>query len=265
MRWMLLCFVLLAGPVLAQSTYPGPSGSGGGPADASSSYPAARGSGTPSGSQATAGTASRVSGGDGMAALPPMAVLGEDYKIGPNDLMDVEVFGVADLRRSVRVNASGYVTLPLIGQTKLMGLTAQQAEVLIAQKYAEKYLQNPEVSVFIREYTTRRITIDGAVARPGIFPVTGDMTLLRAIAMAGGGGNLASLDNVKVFRIEKGGERKTLLFNVDKIRSGEQADPDIQPDDVIVVSRDPARVGLKDSLFRDIIDSINPFSVLAPK
>ena len=62
------------------------------------------------------------------------------------------------------------------------GLTAQDAEKLIAARYEEKYLQNPQVSLFIKEFTTQRITIEGAVAKPGIYPVTGQLTLLRALA-----------------------------------------------------------------------------------
>ena len=119
--------------------------------------------------------------------LGTLASLGADYRIGPNDLLDVEVFGVPDLKRSVRVNSSGQISLALVGNVLVAGLSAQQAEELIAEKYAKNYLQDPQVSVFIREFTTQRITVEGAVVRPGIYPVTGQVTLLRALALAGGG------------------------------------------------------------------------------
>jgi polysaccharide biosynthesis/export protein len=211
--------------------------------------------------------ASAAAASTGAAApLATLANLSADYRIGPNDLMDVDVFGVPDLRRTVRVNSSGHVTLPLVGNVLLAGLTSQQAEVLIASRYAEKHLQNPEVSVFIREFTTQRITIEGAVARPGIYPVTGQVTLLRALALAGGGGQFADLSGVMVFRASGAkGERVAQTFDLEKIRSGEIPDPGILADDVIVVRRDPARAALRDSLFRDVIDSINPFSVFAPR
>lgn len=197
--------------------------------------------------------------------LSTLASLGADYRLGPNDLLDVDVFNVPDLKRTVRVNSSGQVSLALVGNVRLAGLSAQQAEELIAAKYAGNYLQDPQVSVFIREFTIQRITIEGAVARPGIYPVTGQVTLLRALALAGGGAAYADLSEIMVFRAPQEGSKTTLTYNLDKIRAGELPDPSVLADDVIVVKRDPARAALRDSLFRDVIDSINPFSVLVPR
>lgn len=200
--------------------------------------------------------------------LPPMnslAGLGADYRIGANDLLDIEVFGIPELKRTVRVNSSGLVSLALVGQVSLAGLTAQQAEERLVNAYGEKYLQSPQVSVFIREFTTQRVTVEGAVARPGIYPITGQITLLRAIALAGGGAQYAKLDEIMVFRHGTGGKVESLMYDLEKIREGGQADPSVLPEDVIVIKRDPRRTALRDSLFRDVIDSINPFSGLAPK
>lgn len=194
--------------------------------------------------------------------LNALAGVGTDYRVGPNDLLEVEVYGVPDLKRTVRVNSSGMVSLALVGNLSLAGLTAQQAEAIIAAKYGEKYLQNPQVSVFIKEFTTQRITIEGAVAKPGIYPVTGQLTLLRALALAGGGGQFADLSEIMLFRSTAQGPQQTLSFDLQKIRKGEAPDPVILADDVIVVKRSPVRAALRDSLFRDIIDSINPFSAL---
>lgn len=198
--------------------------------------------------------------------LDTLAGLNADYRVGPNDLIDIDVFGVPDLKRTVRVNSSGLVSLPLVGQVSLLGLTGQQAEERIASAYAEKYLQNPQVSVFIKEFTTRRITIEGAVAKPGIYPVTGQLTLLRALALAGGGGSYANLSEIMLFRQSADGQSQpTRTFDLDAIREGKEADPVIVADDVIVVKRSTARAALRDSLFRDIIDSINPFSGLVAR
>ena len=194
-----------------------------------------------------------------------LASLGADYRLGPNDLMDVEVFGVPDLKRTVRVNSSGQVSLALVGNVLLAGLSAQQAETVIADKYAEKFLQNPQISVFIKEFTTQRITIEGAVARPGIYPVTGQVTLLRALALAGGGAAYSDLSDIMVFRVAQNGAKTTQTHDLDKIRAGELPDPFILAEDVIVVKRNPVRAALRDSLFRDVIDSLNPFSALAPR
>ncbi|MBT9550769.1 MAG: polysaccharide biosynthesis/export family protein [Hydrogenophaga sp.] len=193
------------------------------------------------------------------APLNSLAVVNPDYRIGANDLLEFDVFGVPDMRRSVRVNATGAVSLPLIGTVQLAGLTAQQAEAHLAKKYSENYLQNPQVSLFIKEFTTQRITIEGAVAKPGIYPVTGQLTLLRALALAGGGAQYAQLNEIMLFRNTQGQPSEPKVFDLDKIRAGEVTDPAIQSDDVIVVKRNPQRTALRDSLFRDILDTLNPF------
>lgn len=193
------------------------------------------------------------------APLNSLTNVGSDYRIGANDLLEFEVFGVPDMRRTVRVNSSGAVSLPLIGPVVLAGLTAQDAEVLIAQRYSENFLQNPQVSLFIKEFTTQRITIEGAVAKPGIYPVVGSLTLLRALALAGGGAQYANLNEIMMFRNTGGRPSDPKVYDLDKIRAGEMPDPIVESDDVIVVKRDPKRTALRDSLFRDIIDTLNPF------
>lgn len=193
----------------------------------------------------------------------PLVRLGKDYRVGPNDLIDIEVLDADNLKRTVRVNAAGAVSLPLIGQVLVAGLSSQEIEDRIADRYREKYLQNPQVSIFIKEFTTERITIEGAVTRPGIFPLAGQMTLLRALALAGGFGSIANTSQVMLYRVNEQNARETFVYDVEKIRAGKSDDPPIRGDDLIVVQRDSTRVLLKDSLFRDIIDSVNPFSVFA--
>ena len=191
----------------------------------------------------------------------PIVGLGKDYRVGPNDLLDIEVLDLDNAKRTVRVNAAGAITLPLIGGVVVAGLTAQQIEAHLASKYSEKYLQNPQVSVFIKEFTTERITVDGAVVKPGIYPLTGQITLLRALALAGGFGPIANSTEVMLFRVNEKGERQVAVFDIDLIRSGKSDDPAIKGDDLIVVQRDSTRRMLKDSVFRDILDSINPFAI----
>jgi len=187
--------------------------------------------------------------------------LGE-YRIGPEDLIEIQVFGVDQLARTVRVNSFGMVSLPLIGATALGGMTATEAERTIARRLAENYLQDPQVSVFIKEYTNQRVTVEGAVQKPGIYPLRGQTTLLRAIAVAGGQGSLSDLSNIVIYRADAAGLRSGMTYDIEKIRRGEQDDPAVLNDDVIVVNRSPARVVLKDSIFRDALDAINPFSYL---
>jgi polysaccharide export outer membrane protein len=199
----------------------------------------------------------------GRPGLSPLVTINKDYRVGPNDLIDVEIMDLDNMKRTVRVNAAGMISLPLIGAVSVTGLTSQELESRIADRYREKYLQNPQVSVFIKEFTTERITVEGAVAKPGIFPLTGQITLLRALALAGGFGPIANSSEVMLFRVNENRVREVAVFDVNKIRSGANDDPVIKGDDLIVVQRDSTRTLLKDSVFRDILDSINPFSVLS--
>jgi polysaccharide export outer membrane protein len=187
-----------------------------------------------------------------------------DYRIGREDLLEIQVFGVDQLARTVRVNSFGMVSLPLIGSVPVGGMTAPEAERLISRKLAENFLQDPQVSVFIKEYTNQRVTVEGAVAKPGIYPLRGQSTLLRTLAIAGGQGSLSDMSNVVLFR-DANGKREAQVFDVERIRRGELEDPQILNDDVIVVNRSGARVLLKDSIFRDALDAVNPFSPWMPK
>ena len=183
----------------------------------------------------------------------------EEYRIGTQDLLEVQVLGIQDLRREARVNAKGMIGLPLIGAVRVQGLTSAEAEALIGGLYSKNYLQNPEVSVFVKEFTRQNITIDGAVGKPGIYPLKGPTTLLQALANAGGQGSLTDLSDVVLFRMEEN-ERRAVKFDVTKIRAAEAPDPLLQPGDLIVVNRSAARVAIRDSLLGDIIGIFNPFN-----
>jgi polysaccharide biosynthesis/export protein len=187
-----------------------------------------------------------------------------DYRIGAEDLLEIQVFGVDQLTRTVRVNSLGQVSLPLIGNLEVGGLTAQDAETLIAARLTETYLQRPQVSLFIKEFTSQRVTVEGAVNKPGIYPLRGQTTLLRSLAIAGGQGSLSDMSEVMLFREDASGKREAQVYDVERIRRGEIADPIVVNDDLIVVNRSKARIMFKDSIFRDVIDAVNPFSPLMP-
>jgi polysaccharide biosynthesis/export protein len=183
-----------------------------------------------------------------------------DYRIGTHDLLELQVFGVDQLNRTVRVNSSGLITLPLIGAVEVGGKTSHEAEAVISAKLSEKYLQNPQVSLYIKEFTSQRVTVEGAVKKPGIYPLAGQTSLLRAIALAGGQDQLSDMSEVMIFRINAdNGTRKGTQFDVEKIRRGQLEDPLLVNDDVVVVNRSPTRVTLRDSVFRDVLDFFNPF------
>jgi polysaccharide export outer membrane protein len=174
------------------------------------------------------------------------ATFSENYRIGPQDLIEIQVYGLEGLKREVRVNSRGVISLPLIGAVALGGLTAQEAEHLIKMKYERDNFRNLQVSLFIKEFTRARITIEGAVNKPGVYPIKGQITLLQALAIAGGGSPLSDMSKVMVFRLENG-TRKSSNYDVTKIRAGELEDPTLTNDDLVVVGRSAAPVEFPDS------------------
>ena len=166
------------------------------------------------------------------SSLTPTAASGS-YKIGPQDVLDVSVFKVPELTKTVQVADTGTVNLPLVGEIKAAGRTPQDVERDLTQKLGAKYLQSPQVTVSIKEYNSQRVTVDGAVKKPGVFPYRNSVSLLQVIAMADGL-DANSDSTVVIFRNEKG-ERQAARFDVGEIRSGEAKDPPIEPGDVIVV------------------------------
>ena len=103
------------------------------------------------------------------------------------------------------------------------------------------------------------MAIEGAVIRPGIYPMTGQLTLLRALALSGGFAPYADINQIVVYRNGTNGAREQSTHDLDKVRSGQEVDPDIRSDDVIVVQRNARRTALRDSLFGDILNTLNPF------
>jgi len=191
------------------------------------------------------------------AAAPaddPLALAVEDYRIGPSDLLEISVFQVPELSRTVRVNARGALTLPLIGQIQAGGLTGQQLEALLAQKLQATYLQDPQVSVFIKEFISQRVTVSGSVNKAGVFPISGKTTLMQAIAMAGGLEKFADENDIKIFREGQNGAREVLAYDLEPIRKGEVEDPLLHTSDVVVVARSEGRYAWRNTaeFLRDI-------------
>lgn len=173
-----------------------------------------------------------------------------DYRIGAQDLLQVSVFGVQDLDKEVRVNSNGQVSLPLIGAVMAGGKTVPEFEAELAKKYADGYLQNPQVTVFVKEYTSQRITLEGAVSKPGIYPITGRTTLLQSIALAGGvDDKLADLGGIVLMR-QVNGKRMAAVFDLRQVRRGLIEDPQVFGDDIIVVEQSGSK-----SAFRRFIET----------
>jgi len=179
------------------------------------------------------------------AAARAGSAMPEEYKIGPHDLLEITVFQVQELSRTVRVNSQGLISLPMIGAVQAGGLTAHELESALAKKLSENLLQDPQVSVFIKEFISQRVVVEGSVLKPGVYPITGRTTLLQVIALASGLDQMAEENAVKIFRMTPGRAREVAVFDLEAIRSGRVEDPLIKGDDLVVVEKSGSRVFIK--------------------
>lgn len=171
--------------------------------------------------------------------------------IGPLDTIQVDVFNVPDLSREMQVDASGRISMPLAGTIDARGKTAEELARAIEAALRARYVRDPEVTVNIRSSVSQVVTIDGQVVEPGLYPVTNQMTLMRAIASAKGLSEFARQDDVVILRTVNN-QKMAGLYNVAAIRRGAYDDPAVYANDVIVVGDSPQR-----RLFRDVV-SLSP-------
>jgi polysaccharide export outer membrane protein len=164
------------------------------------------------------------------------------YKIGPLDVLEVSVFRVPELTKTVQVSDLGTIYYPVVGEIKAGGKTAQQLEHDLAKKLSNQ-VQSPQVSVLVREYNSQRITIEGSVKTPNVYAMKGPTSLVQAMAMAGGiDADIASGDIV-VFRTIDG-VRSAARFDLDSVKNGAAPDPQLQPNDVVIVDTSTSKVYL---------------------
>ncbi len=110
----------------------------------------------------------------------------DDYRIGPGDLLDVKVYEAADLSGEVRLSSRGVVTYPLLGEVELGSLTTREAEKKLQELIGAKYVKDPHVTVFVKEYRSKKVAVVGAVNKPGSYDLLGNGRILDALAIAGG-------------------------------------------------------------------------------
>lgn len=169
------------------------------------------------------------------------------YVIGPYDKLRIDVFGIEDLNREVQIDASGRLSFPLIGTVEAAGLTPEELAAEIRGRLNGEFVRDPQVSVNLVETVSQVVTVDGEVKAPGLYPVVGRMTLMRAVATAGGTAEFAKLSDVVIFR-EVDGQQLVGLYNLAGIRRGNYSDPQVYANDVVIVSTSRAR-----KLFKDIL------------
>lgn len=201
------------------------------------------------------------SGGMAYQVIPPTVsnVAAETYRIGPLDALDITVLQEPDLSpKAAPVDASGNVNLPMIGDVMASGKTANQLASEIASRYGARYLRDPQVSVVVAKAVAQKVAVQGEVAQPGVYPIEGPTTLLGALSMAKGETQLAALNDVVVFRTVDG-QRRGAVFDIRQIRSGQQPDPQIRSNDMIIVGYSGSR-----RMWRDVVNSMPILNIFRP-
>lgn len=191
---------------------------------------------------------------DPLSAVP----LASDYRIAPMDTVSVKVFRMPDLSGDYQVDLTGKISLPLVGEVRAVDMTTAQLDQALTAKFGEKYLENPDISVGVKESARRSITVDGSVKTAGAFPTTGPVTLMQAVALAGGLSEDANARRVAVFRTI-GGQRQAAAFDLASIRRGEMTDPAIYPGDIVVVDGG----GIK-STYKQILNALPVLALFRP-
>lgn len=194
----------------------------------------------------------------GTPDAPELVPLEAGYRIAPMDMVTVKVFKMPDLSGDYEVDLAGHISMPLIGEVAAYDLTTAQLDEALTRKLGEKYLENPDVSVGIKASTRRSVTVDGAVARSGSYPVHGPTTLMQAVAAAGGARDDANVRRVAIFRTI-GGQRQAAAFDLQAIRRGEAKDPPVFAGDIVVVDGSSIK-----SLQKQIFQSVPLLSIFRP-
>lgn len=158
------------------------------------------------------------------------------YVIGEADVLDIDVWKEKEISRTIPVRPDGKISLPLIGEIQASGLTPLQLQDNITQDL-KSYIDNPEVTVIVDNPISHQFNIVGQVARPGAYPLTESMTVLDAIAEAGGFKDFAKQTKIYVLRPSPGGIRVRIPFNYKKVIRGAnlQENVPLKPGDTIVV------------------------------
>ena len=194
-----------------------------------------------------------------LQSVQTVAAAPAEYRIGVGDKLDVRVFQVEDLSfEELVVDTSGNINMPLIGAVRSAGRTAGEMSSDIAERLAARYLRDPQVTVTVKEAASQKVTVDGAVTKPGVYEMRGSTSLLQAVAMAEGPTGVADLTQVAIFRTIDG-QRSVAVFDLAAIRQGRASDPGVFGDDVIVV--DTSRLS---STLRNLIGVIPALAIFRP-
>src|SRR5262249_513227 len=169
----------------------------------------------------------------------PTSLAGEEYRIGRDDLIEVNVFEVPELSSITRVGASGRISLPLVGTVEAANHTSVELERVIEEALKRKYINDPHVTVFVREYASQPVSVIGAATVPGIYQIKGQKYLLDMLAMAQGLDQTNAGKTIQILRRrnEKPDEPQTITITTEELfQSGRtELNIPIQAGDVINV------------------------------
>jgi polysaccharide export outer membrane protein len=177
----------------------------------------------------------------------PLPQLSTDRKLLVGDVINVRVYKADAFSGDQTIDSAGRINIPLIGYVPAVGQTTAEIQATLTQALGAKYLVSPSISVTLKTAVQNMITIDGSVQQPGVYPVDGDATLVRAVAMARGTADGANPRRVVVFR-RIDGQRMAASFDLTDIRRGKSPDPPVYPNDIVVVDGSALTKALKTSL-----------------
>ena len=175
---------------------------------------------------------------------PPQTQGGRIQLLSPGDELEVTFFGIKKLDREVKVDSTGNISLPLIGNVKAAGKTTRQLERDLARIYGKSYLQNPQISVNVKKSMGQRVTVNGEVRLPGIYPIGPNTTLLQALALARGFNDIGDPSKVFVFR-KINGQQLVAQYNAEAIQAGRQENPRIYGGDIVVTFPSNTKVAMR--------------------
>lgn len=160
-----------------------------------------------------------------------------EYIVGPQNVLQIDVYYGRDmnLERKVRVSSEGKINFPLLGEVEVNGLTVNELERKLTDLLGKDYLVNPQVSVFIEEYST--VSVIGQVNKPGTYQIKGRLTVVEAISLAEGFTKIAAPNGVKILRANPDGTKTTINVKAGDIINGGRKEEDIQlqSEDIVTV------------------------------
>ena len=174
-----------------------------------------------------------------MASWMPARTWGQEYTIGPGDVLGITVWGQADLSRDYAIDPDGFTPFPLIGRIKAAGRSPKELAADLTELLGKDYLVNPQIIVAVKEFLSQKVLVLGAAERPGGYYLSGPSTLLDLLSKAGGF-TVTAGKHVLLVRNQAtaGGASAVLQFNLDKIQAGDAAEnAPVQDHDIIIVSR----------------------------